>query len=215
MFVRANDRFAKHTQNHMRRLLRNLTRPSRNICNPENPNNFGFPPHSLPGKKIFVPGLYDRVTYDFGIPSRAIGEGNPQSEVLAKNWDPALPTPKITSSNDFWITSFTHLRTSWAGNTFADTKGESRDFHLNSGEVIQVAYLKSESSSYPYLYTDKRQGSRFTVAGCSSQMVATCAEPRLWSKSSKAIPKTSTGNPFGNSPPCWESSLKPCFASCD
>jgi len=60
---------------------------------------------------------------------------------------------------------------------------------------------------------DVLQGSRFTVAGCSSQMVATCAEPRLWSKSSNAIPKTCTGKPCGNSPPCWESSLKPCFAS--
>jgi hypothetical protein len=59
------------------------------------------------------------------------------------------------------------------------------------------------------------QGSKLTVAGCSSQMVATCAEPRLWSKSSKAIPETSTGKACGNSPPCWESSLNPCFASCD
>src|SRR6266581_8841409 len=32
-----------------------------------------------------------------------------------------------------------------------------------------------------------------TIAGWSSQIVFTCGEPRLWSKSSKAIPKTSTG----------------------
>jgi hypothetical protein len=54
MFVRANDRFAKHTQNHMR-LLRNLTRPLRNICNPENPNNFGFPPHFFTGEEDLCP----------------------------------------------------------------------------------------------------------------------------------------------------------------
>src|SRR6202790_4950495 len=54
-----------------------------------------------------------------------------------------------------------------------------------------------------------------TIAGWSSQIVFTCGEPRLWSKSSKAIPKTSTGKACGSSPPCWESSLKPCFASWD
>src|SRR2546430_9982357 len=33
-----------------------------------------------------------------------------------------------------------------------------------------------------------------------SQIVCTFAEPRLWSKSSKAIPRTSTGKASGSSP---------------
>ena len=126
--------------------------------------------------------IIDRVTYDFGIPSRAVGEGNPQSEVLAKNWDPALPMPKITSSNDFWITSFAHLRTSWAGNTFADTKVESRDFHLNSGEVIQAAYLKSESTSYPYLHTDKLEAVQLSCWQASILFVLPAPGANVWER---------------------------------
>jgi serpin B len=96
----------------------------------------------------------DKVTYDFGLPFRAVGEHTPQSEVLAKNWDPSLPMPKITKDNDFWITSFTHLRTSWAGNTFAMAKSEKRGFQTRSGAVIQADFLKSEPSTYPYAHTE-------------------------------------------------------------
>lgn len=71
----------------------------------------------------------DRVTYEFGIPFRAVGEHAPQSEILLKNWDPSLPMPKVVGSNDFWVTSFTHLRTSWAGNTFAAAGRAKQDFH--------------------------------------------------------------------------------------
>jgi Serpin (serine protease inhibitor) len=55
------------------------------------------------------PDFIGRVTHDFGIPFHAVGEQTPQSEILARNWDPALPLPKLTGRNDFWITS---LRTS-------------------------------------------------------------------------------------------------------
>src|SRR5258708_36563644 len=58
----------------------------------------------------------EKTTYDFGVRFRAVGEHTPQSEILAKNWDPSVPMPKITEPNDFWITSVTHLRTSWDGN---------------------------------------------------------------------------------------------------
>jgi serpin B len=97
----------------------------------------------------------DRVTYDFGLPFRAFGEHTPQSEILAKNWDTFLPMPKVTGPNDFWITSFTHLRTSWAGNTFVDAKREKHDFHLRSGDVVQAEFLKSEFEVYPYVRTEE------------------------------------------------------------
>jgi serine protease inhibitor len=132
------------------------------------------------GRGSLSQDFMDKVTYDFGFPFRAVDEGAPQSEVLAKNWDPALPMPKITSSNDFWITSFTHLRTSWAGNTFADTKGESRDFHLNSGEVIQAAYLKSESSSYPYVHTDKFEAVQLSCWQASILFVLPAPGANVW-----------------------------------
>lgn len=97
----------------------------------------------------------DKVTYDFGIPFRAVGERTPQGVVLRKNWDPSLPMPTITGANDFWITSFTHLRTSWAGNTFVDAKREIDDFHLRSGDVVQADFLKSEFEVYPYVHTEQ------------------------------------------------------------
>jgi len=132
------------------------------------------------GRGALSQDFVEKVTYDFGFPFRAVGESTPQSEVLAKNWDPALPMPKITGSNDFWITSFTHLRTSGAGNTFAGTKGESRDFHLNSGEVIQAAYLKSESSSYPYVHTDKLEAVQLSCWQASILFVHPAPGANVW-----------------------------------
>jgi hypothetical protein len=97
----------------------------------------------------------DRVTYDFGLSFRAVGEHTPQSEILAKNWDTLLPMPKVAGPKDFWITSFTHLRTSWAGNTFLGGKREKRDFHLRSGDIVQADFLKSEFENYPYVRTEE------------------------------------------------------------
>ena len=107
------------------------------------------------GQNSLSQDFIDRVSHDFGFPFRSVGENTSQSEILAKNWDSSLPMPKITGPNDFWITSFTHLRTSWAGNTFADTKGAKRDFHLRSGETIQAEFLPSEAASYLYARADE------------------------------------------------------------
>ena len=95
----------------------------------------------------------DKITYDFGLPFRAVGEHAPQSEILAKHWDPALPMPNVTAKNHFWITSATHLRTSWDGNTFVDAKREKHEFRLRSGKVVQADFLESEAEMYPYART--------------------------------------------------------------
>ena len=97
----------------------------------------------------------DRVKYDYGFTFRAVGEHTPQSAILAKNWDASLPMPTISGQNDFWITSFTHLRTSWAGNTFVGAKREKHDFTLRSGKVMQADFLKSEFEVYPYVRADE------------------------------------------------------------
>jgi serpin B len=96
-----------------------------------------------------------RVTHDFGIPFHAVDEQTPQSKILAGSWDPALPLPKLTGHNDFWITSFTHLRTSWYGNTFVGSKREKHDFQLRSGKTLQADFLKSETEMYPYAHTEE------------------------------------------------------------
>jgi serine protease inhibitor len=96
----------------------------------------------------------DRVKYDFGFDFRAVGEQSSQSEILAKNWDSSLPMPTVTGLNDFWITSFTHLRTSWMGNTFVRAKREKQDFTLRQGKIVQADFLKSELNTYRYVRTE-------------------------------------------------------------
>jgi serpin B len=96
----------------------------------------------------------DRVKYDFGFDFRPAGVRASQSEVLAKNWDSSLPMPVVTGRNDFWITSFTHLRTSWMGNTFVGAKREKHDFRLQSGSIIRADFLKSEFNVYPHARTE-------------------------------------------------------------
>jgi serine protease inhibitor len=97
----------------------------------------------------------DRVKHDFGFEFRAVSEHATQTEVVARNWDSALPMPAITGLNDFWITSFTHLRTSWAGNTFVESKREKHEFTLQSGDVVQADFLKSDLEIYPHVSTDQ------------------------------------------------------------
>ena len=107
------------------------------------------------GQDSLSPDFIDKISYDFGIPFRSVGEHTPQNEVLTKNWDSSLPMPKVTGTNDFWVTSFTHLRTSWAGNTFMEAKREKHDFHVRSGDAVQAEFIKSESWTYPYARTEQ------------------------------------------------------------
>jgi serine protease inhibitor len=100
----------------------------------------------------------DRVKYDYGFTFRAVGEHTAQSAILEKNWDASLPMPAIKGQNDFWGTSFTHLRTSWTGNTFIGAKREKHDFTLRSGNVVQADFLKSEFEVYPYVRADEFEG---------------------------------------------------------
>jgi serpin B len=130
-------------------------------------NYFGYTRSGKP-EEVWISGAFlyrsadslsqdfiDRVKYDFGFAFRAVDERSPQSAVLANNWDSSLPIPDITNTNDFWITTFTHLRTSWAGNTFVGAKREPGEFKLSSGNVIKADFLKSEFAVYEYAHTDE------------------------------------------------------------
>ena len=107
------------------------------------------------GKGSLSQGFIDQVTRDFGIPFYAVGERTPQSKILAEHWDPSLPMPTVTTNNDFWITSVTHLRTPWAGNTFVDATREKRRFRLRAGGFVQADFLTSETNEYPYARTEE------------------------------------------------------------
>jgi serine protease inhibitor len=104
------------------------------------------------GKDSLSQDFMDRATYSFGIDFREVGEDTPQSTILSQNWDSSLPMPAIIGLNDFWITSFLHLRAFWAGNTFAFTKRDKHDFKVRSGSPVQADFLTSETKSYPYIY---------------------------------------------------------------
>jgi len=108
------------------------------------------------GEGSLSEGFIDRVKNDFGFKFRAVSEAAAQSKVLAGNWDPAVPMPTIREPNDFWISSFTHLRTTWAGNTFGG-RGKL-DFTLRSRKVEQVDSLHSETSVYRHVLTDSFEG---------------------------------------------------------
>lgn len=96
----------------------------------------------------------DRVKYDFAFEFRAVDELGAQSDILAKNWDPTLPMPAIKGEHDFWITSSTHLRTFWAGNTFLNAKRHKGDFTLQSGKLINAQFLKTEFTAYRHAQTE-------------------------------------------------------------
>jgi serine protease inhibitor len=105
------------------------------------------------GKDSLSQNFMDRAKYYFGFDFHEVGEDSPQSTILARNWDLSLPMPAITGQNDFWITSFLHLRAFWFGNTFALTKREKHDFKIRSGSTVQADFLESETKTYPYVHT--------------------------------------------------------------
>jgi serine protease inhibitor len=97
----------------------------------------------------------NRVTEDIGIPFVMVGEQTSQSAALAASWDRTAPMPKITGEKDFWITSSTHLRTSWERIAFEASKRGKRTFHLKSNEGVSVDFLTSEVQLYFYARTDQ------------------------------------------------------------
>jgi len=97
----------------------------------------------------------ERVKEDFGLEFRAVGAGMGQGEALEKNGGSAVPMPRVTGSNDFWISSVTHLRTSWAGNTFVEAKRRRAGFTLASGVTEGTEFLTSELSDYVHAQTEE------------------------------------------------------------
>jgi hypothetical protein len=102
------------------------------------------------------PDFINRVSEDIGVPFRMIGATTNQSAAIAASWDRTVPMPKIAGKkNDFWITSSTHLRTAWAGNTFVGSRRTKRIFHLRSTEEISVDFLTTEREGYRHARTDE------------------------------------------------------------
>ena len=96
----------------------------------------------------------ERIREDFGLQAVGVDPSGKEDDILDQTWDPAAPRPKTIGPNHFWITSATHLRTAWAGNTFI-AGHRTIDFHLSSGQSKQVEAMKGELNVYRYSKTEK------------------------------------------------------------
>jgi len=105
------------------------------------------------GQGSLAQDFIDQVRDNFGFAVRAVG--GPQPQILDENWDPNIPMPTVRGYHDAWVTSFTHLRTGWIGNTFVESKAVRHGFTLQSGRVVQADFLKSEMFRYPYAQTEE------------------------------------------------------------
>lgn len=117
----------------------------------------------------------DNVKEDFALEFRPVGIRAKQSAAIAQSWDPAVPMPHLTGNNDFWISSATHLRTAWAGNTFVGVKREKATFTLASGTNEEVDFLKSELSDYHHVLTKEFEA--LTLKGVYASIVFVLPRP--------------------------------------
>lgn len=107
------------------------------------------------GQGSLAQDFIDRVTSNYGFAFLSVGKTTPEANALAGAWDPSVPMPAVEGAKDFWITSFLHLRSYWAGNTFAFAKRQKQDFTLPSGSVVRADFLKSETASYLYSHSEE------------------------------------------------------------
>lgn len=108
------------------------------------------------GQGSLTQDFIDQVRSNYGFTFRSVGESTPEADALAGTWDPSLPIPTVGGPNDFWITSFLHLRSYWVGNTFSRSEAEKQDFTLSSGKAVKTDFLKSETESYLYSHSEER-----------------------------------------------------------
>ena len=85
---------------------------------------------------------------DFGIVVESTGVNKPA------NIDQDRPAPRMQPENDLLFSSATHLRTSWAGNTFALSKPFRGTLTPASGNVRSVEMLTSEVKAYLHASTE-------------------------------------------------------------
>jgi hypothetical protein len=99
------------------------------------------------------------VARDLGFTSHAVSNDASQQEILAANYPVSTPLPQFgettsgTARNDFWLVAATHLRTTWAGNTFVLSKVQKEDFHVSAERTVNVDVLPSEMEFFGYIHT--------------------------------------------------------------
>jgi serine protease inhibitor len=123
------------------------------------------------GQGSLAQDFIDQVRDNFGFAFQVVGRKTPQSRILDKNWDPDIPMPTVRGHHDVWVTSFTHLRTGWEGNTFVESKAVRHGFTLQSGSVVQADFLKSEMFRYPYVQTEDFEAVRLSCRQASILLI--------------------------------------------
>lgn len=109
---------------------------------------------SYRGKNAISRVYADMGARDFGVEFRSVSWKEPKDNVVSHLQNSDAPLPKVRApENDFWIVSTTHLRTTWAGNTFSMGTQKNDDFILSSGQREQVPMLVSQLGSYRHAKT--------------------------------------------------------------
>lgn len=104
---------------------------------------------SCRGKDTIAKSFADMGKSDFGSEFRTLPLRDSQESVVSQAQDSQCQSPTAAIRNiDFWLVSCTHLRTSWADNTFSMGKKKDDDFISATGQTERVPMLVSELNSY-------------------------------------------------------------------
>jgi len=111
----------------------------------------------------------------FGIHFKALGEAKPTEAAVRTARPRTGKLPHVSNVNDAWISSGTHLRTAWYGNTFSMSTPFHEEFVDSKGAKRQVEMLTSELSVYPHARTDRFEA--VVLPANSAYMVAILPAP--------------------------------------
>lgn len=91
----------------------------------------------------------------YGMTFSSTGPATPTQADIRRSRESAGALPSTNPLNDVVISSGTHLRTAWSGNTFALSKPYQGEFETASGQPKLVKMLTSEATTYRYAKTER------------------------------------------------------------
>jgi serpin B len=118
----------------------------------------------------FAPQFVASASKYFGMKFVNTGAANPSAEDLRGARKSVGTLPAVSPKNDVWISSGTHLRTAWRGNTFSMSHPFPGEFQGRDGTKRQVEMITSEVSQYPHAVTESFEA--VVLSGGIAYMVA-------------------------------------------
>jgi serpin B len=109
-----------------------------------------------PGTRVrpFDQRFADIATRFFGVKFVDTAAARPTSGNLRAARTLVGPLPKVPGKNDAWISSGSHLRAMWRGNTFSMSKMFMGDFETPGGQKKPVVMITSEMELYLHAKTN-------------------------------------------------------------